>query len=117
MYISAEGRALPCMSLTGMEIQKNYPLILEHGLKYCLTESTYMDLITAKAREVINHNERCKDCEYASRCCGGCRASALETTPDDIMGIDEAACLIIKGGYIERIDTAVKSVAPDAKRR
>lgn len=117
MYISAEGRALPCMSLSGMEIQQEYPIILEKGLRYCLSESTYMDLITKKAREVINHNERCKDCEYASRCCGGCRASALETSPADILAIDEAACLLIKGGYAERIKAAVKSVAPDEEMR
>lgn len=110
MYISPEGRALPCMSLTGMDIQQNYPLVLEHGLRSCLSDSTYLDLITKKAREVINHNERCKECEYANRCCGGCRASALETYPNDIMAIDEAACLIIKGGYVDRINEVMKEV-------
>lgn len=110
MYISPEGRALPCMSLTGMEIQQQYPLILENGLRKCLTESTYLDLITKKAREVINHNEKCMDCEYATRCCGGCRASALESHPGDIMAIDEVACLIMKGGYIDRIEKVMKDV-------
>lgn len=116
MYISAEGRVLPCMSLSGMEIQKKYPLLLEKGLKECLNNSTYLELITAKAREVIDHNSRCKECEFASQCCGGCRASALATSPDDIMGIDEAACAIMKGGYVEKIDEAVKKAAPDRKR-
>ena len=108
MYISAEGRVLPCMALSGMEIQNVFPLITEYGLKNCLNDSTYLELITTKAREVLNHNERCDRCEFANRCCGGCRAAALENNPHDIMAIDEAACLIFKGGYIERINEAVK---------
>jgi len=111
LYISPDGRALPCMSLTGMKIQEKYPLILEHGLRECLTESAYLELITKKAREIVNHNEQCNNCEYVNRCCGGCRASALESHPDDILAIDEAACLLFKGGYIEKIDKVVKEVA------
>ena len=34
MYISAEGRALPCMALSGMELQNEFPLITELGLVY-----------------------------------------------------------------------------------
>lgn len=112
MYISAEGRALPCMSLSGMNIQNEYPYILEHGLKYCLTESSYIDLVTKKASDVIKHNERCRDCEYATRCCGGCRAAALEYYPNDIMAIDESSCLFMKAGYIDKIEEAVRRVSP-----
>ena len=108
MYISAEGRALPCMSLSGQDIQNEYPLILDKGLKYCLTDSSYMKLITTKASDIIAHNERCKTCEYASRCCGGCRAAALDSTPNDIEGIDEVTCLIFKGHYYDKIASIVK---------
>ena len=88
------------------------PQYLEHGLKYCLTESSYIDLVTKKASDVIKHNERCRDCEYATRCCGGCRAAALEYYPNDIMAIDESSCLFMKAGYIDKIEEAVRRVSP-----
>ena len=116
MYISAEGRVLPCMALSGMDIQENYPLLPEKGLKYCLTESEYMRLITARAKEIIDHNDKCRSCEFAAECCGGCRAGALESTPLDIMGIDEATCRIFKGGYIDKIAEAVGDRAGTAKK-
>jgi len=103
MYISAEGRALPCMALSGMEIQQEFPLIPEIGLAKCITDSSYMRLIDTRATEVLRHNPECALCEYALECLAGCRASALETTPDDILGIDKAACAIFKGGWIEKI--------------
>ncbi len=110
MYISAEGRALPCMSLSGMSIQENYPLITELGLKQCITDSSYMRLIETKASEVLAHNPECRDCEHAGYCLGGCRASALDTTPEDIMGRDMAACVLFKGGWIDKIDRVMEKI-------
>ena len=76
MYISAEGRTLPCMALSGMDIQQQFPLIGEIGLAAC---------------------------EYALQCLGGCRAAALETMPEDILSPDRATCAIFKGGWAEKI--------------
>ena len=110
MYISAEGRALPCMSLSGMPIQENYPLITELGLKQCITDSSYMRLIETKGSEVLAHNPECCGCEHAGYCLGGCRASALETTPEDIMGRDMAACALFKGGWADRISQVMETI-------
>lgn len=116
MYISAEGRALPCMALSGMDIQKNYPLIPEIGISGCITDSSYMRLIDTTASTVLEHNEDCRSCEHALVCLGGCRASALETSPDDILAIDEACCAIFKGGWIAKIDDVMKKIKPEATR-
>lgn len=116
MYISAEGRALPCMSLSGMDIQKNYPLVTETGLVNCITDSSYMSLIETRASVVLEHNEDCRKCEFAKSCLGGCRASALETTPDDIFGKDEACCEIFRGGWTKKIDELMKKIKPEATR-
>lgn len=115
MYISAEGRVLPCMALSGMDIQNKFPLISENGIKNCITESFYMGFIDTKASEVLKHNEKCNGCEYAKYCLGGCRASALESHPDDLMATDEAACAIFTGGWIKKINDAVHSVEPEIK--
>ena len=116
MYISAEGRALPCMALSGMDIQQEFPLIPELGLAQCITESRYMRLIETRATEVLEHNSECKSCEHAMECLCGCRAGALETHPDDVLAVDEFTCKIFKQGWVQRIDEAVRKAAPDAKR-
>ena len=110
MYISAEGRALPCMSLSGMDIQREFPLIPEIGLQQCITDSRYMRLIDTRASEILRHNPDCARCEYVLKCLGGCRASALETTPDDILAPDRAACGVFKGGWVEKIENRMKEI-------
>jgi radical SAM protein with 4Fe4S-binding SPASM domain len=103
MYISAEGRLLPCMALSGMDkIQKNYPLIQEIGLAACLTDSRYMKFIETRASELLEHNSECKSCEYVNKCLCGCRASALENS-DDILSVDKMVCHLFKNGWTEKI--------------
>lgn len=108
LYLSPEGRMLPCMGLSSMEIQKDYPLATEIGLQRGLTDSTYMSLIDTKIPEYFAKNDECAKCEYRYYCAGGCRASALMNGNTDIMGKDFAACLVFKGGYIQRVEQAVK---------
>jgi len=117
MYISAEGRALPCMALSGMEIQDEFPLIPEMGLARCITDSRYMRLIDTRATEVLEHNPECKTCKHAMECLAGCRASALETNPTDILAPDPAACEIFKGGWVEKIQQVMAEVDPELKCR
>lgn len=112
MYISAEGRALPCMALSGMDIQHEFPLIPEIGLAQCITDSRYMSLIDTRADKILEHNPECKECEYAMQCLGGCRASALETTPDDILAPDQAACAIFRGGWDKKIEQVMQKMFP-----
>lgn len=117
MYISAEGRALPCMSLSGQDIQRNYPLVTECGVAKCITDSTYMDLIDTRASAVLEHNPACKECEFALQCLGGCRASGLDANPDDILAPDLAACELFRGGWIPRIEDAMREIRPNATCR
>lgn len=115
MYISAEGRTLPCMALSGMDIQEEFPLITQIGLSRCISDSRYMRLLDTRASEVLEHSEECRVCPHAKQCLGGCRAAALEFTPDDILAPDKAACAIFKGGWIDRIASAMKEIRPGAK--
>lgn len=110
MYISAEGRALPCMALSGMDIQEEFPMIPEIGLAKCITDSRYMRLIDTRAAEILEHNPGCKSCEYAMQCLGGCRASALEAAPTDIFSPDPAACAVFKGGWIQKIHSVMDAL-------
>lgn len=104
MYIAPDGRALPCMSLSGMDIQKQFPLIPEVGLSKCLSNSFYMNFINTRASVYLERNPECRSCEFASACLGGCRASALESNgATDFFGRDEACCLMYRGGYTRRL--------------
>ena len=115
MYISAKGRALPCMALSGMDIQAEIPLIPEIGLAQCITDSRYMRLIDTRATEVLEHNPECKSCKHALQCLAGCRASALENNHVDILAIDPATCAIFKGGWVEKIHRVMKTIDPQMK--
>ena len=115
MYISAEGRTLPCMALSGMDIQQEYPLIPEIGLAKCITDSRYMELIDTRATTVLEHNPECQTCAHALQCLCGCRASALETSPTDILAPDMAICGIFKGGWPEKIKDLMKTILPEKK--
>jgi len=115
MYISAEGRALPCMSLSGMDIQFDYPLVTELGLARCISDSSYMSLIDTRATEVIAHNPACQTCAFVANCTCGCRAGGLDTDPTDILAVDRGACELFCGGWIPRIDEAVRRANPDAR--
>jgi len=109
MYISAEGRILPCMSLSGMDVQNEFPLITETALCECLTDSVYMKLIETTVDEFIGRNPECSECVHKYLCGAGCRASALDgTISGDLLGVDKAVCEFYKGGYIERVIEAAK---------
>lgn len=114
MYISPEGRTLPCMALSGMAIQDEFPLITEQGLQKCITDSRYMRLIDTRASEYFELHEDCRNCKYAMCCYGGCRADALATDENDIMGKSMGSCELFRGGWVEKIIEAVKKARPTA---
>lgn len=101
LYISPEGRMLPCMPLSSMAQQSAYPLVQDIGLANGLTDSAYMRLIDTRMSEYFAHNPACAECEYKYKCGGGCRASALSSSAD-ILAPDKASCLMYKGGYAEK---------------
>ncbi len=116
LYISPQGYTLSCMSMSGSEDRFNYPKIQDIGLAKCLNDSSYMEFISTPAKTVIEHNEKCRDCEYRFACMGGCRASALDTTPNDILGPDEACCEFYKGQWSQKIKEAVERVSVEIKQ-
>lgn len=104
MYISPEGRLLPCLSISGMDIQKEFPSVTEKSIKDCLTDSRYLDFITSKAKKVLEHNPECGECVYKKWCLGGCRASGLEYSDQtDLYHRDEAACALYRNGWVGKL--------------
>ena len=115
LYISPEGRALPCMSLSGMDIQDRFPLIPEIGLAQCLTDSFYMDFINTRADKVLEHNPECADCRYQRWCLGGCRASGLDGSGQiDLLYKDPAGCAMFSDGWLKRLIALMQRIRPTA---
>lgn len=115
MYLSPEGRMLPCMSLSGMDIQNDYPLISETGLRKGMSDSKYMELIDTRIDRFLELTPECGRCEYARICAGGCRASGLTNAPDNIFAPDRTACAIFRYGYGKRLEAVLREVAPNKR--
>ncbi len=98
IYISHEGKVLPCMACVSASDLSNYKTVFEVPLKEQLTDSYYKDLCFSKASDCINN---CKDCIYIEKCGAGCRASALNNC-GSYFGIDENACRFFKNGWYEK---------------
>ena len=112
MYLSPEGRMLPCMALSGMDIQKEYPLITEIGLRKGMSQSKYMELIDTRVATFFEKTPECGKCEYAKVCAGGCRASGLADDPNNVFAPDRAACAIFRDGYGLRLEAVLRDIAP-----
>ncbi len=102
MYISPKGRVLPCMTLGGTAIDPMFPSVLEKPLAEILSDSYYRDMCLLKMHSCIEHNEKCRDCQYRLYCGAGCRACACGETSTDYLGIDEEVCHFFESGWFEK---------------
>jgi len=105
MYISGDGKLLPCIPLSGMPIQDEMPDITKTPLCEALSDSKYLSLIDTRLEELLKENERCASCEHRLSCGGGCRAGSL-AAGNEYLGVDESTCAFFKNGYEERIRVA-----------
>lgn len=111
MYVSPQGRILPCMSMVGGPIEQQFPNMLETPLEEILDmDSPYMDIIDARVSGFMEHNPECKDCEWRTACCGGCRAVAVRDHPLDYLARDLVTCEYFKGGWKDRKDEVLRSI-------
>ena len=118
LYISPEGRALTCMPLSNDDrFQAKYPLVQEAGLRRCLSDSTYLELVNTRAETVFQHNEKCASCGYRNLCLGGCRAMGLLCHPDDILAPDETTCAFFRDGWLARVEEKISRLRPTAECR
>ena len=102
MYISPQGKVLPCMTLGGTAIDPEFESILETDLGDILTKSHYRDICNIKMRSCIEHNEKCHDCKYRLVCGAGCRAAACGETSTDYLGIDQECCDFFLDGWYDK---------------
>ena len=108
MYISPKGKVLPCMTLGGTAIDPLFPSMLEQPLSEILSDSWYRDVCRMKMGEVLDHNDRCRDCEYRLACGAGCRACGCGENSTNYHAIDEETCHFFKAGWYEKARAAIE---------
>lgn len=101
IYISPEGKLLPCAPMTGSYIENEMPNIFEKGLSAVLSDSTYLKYINCKVSQFFSENKECRECPFRKDCGGGCRATS--TISGSYFSPDRSTCLFFKGGYEKRI--------------
>ncbi|MDR2108454.1 MAG: radical SAM protein [Coriobacteriales bacterium] len=101
IYLSPEGKFLPCMALSGTFVEENAQSILELPLVEQLGNSKAFDLMNMRLSELHRHNAECAACEHRLEC-GTCRALAL-TEDGTYLGVDRAACAFWQLNAKERI--------------
>ena len=103
LYISPQGRVLPCMSMAGSAIERGFPTMPETPLRDILCDSDYMRRADLRLEDYLMHNADCAECEYARRCCSGCRASAIGCDGTDYLARDKRACTFFREGWADKI--------------
>ncbi len=116
MYVSPQGKVMPCMLMTDSSAERLFPNMLEVPLEKILgRNSCYMDITDLRVSDYMAHSAECRECRYRAECCGGCRAMALLDHPDDYLAKDESACMYFRDGWKAKKDELLKSLGAAEK--
>ncbi|MBR2759714.1 MAG: radical SAM protein [Solobacterium sp.] len=117
MYVSPQGRVLPCMSMVGGPIEQQFPNLLETPLEKILDQnSLYMDIVSFTVEDYMKHNADCQTCDYRQNCCGGCRATAVRDHENDYLSKDLEVCEYFRGGWKEKKDHLLEQFCSEKER-
>lgn len=112
MHITADGRIVPCIPMGNADGgRENFPLLEEMKIRDALTDSYYMNFISAQLKEYFARNPECANCEYRNRCAGGCRGIAvIASEENDLWAKDPEACTFFKDGYYEKLTSLAQKL-------
>lgn len=101
-YLLPDGRLLPCIAMSGSEMENIAPNIFDEGqsLEKALSDSPVDTYAKYTYNDLFERNSECASCEHRY-ICTGCRARAL--TNGGYFEKDPLACRFFKGGYERKI--------------
>ncbi len=107
--ICANGQVYPCLQVSGAFKEHGVCLadIKKEELSDILTDSPYMRIATLSGNDLMNGNDRCRNCPFAQYCAGGCPAVSL-IMHGRYDGPDDSACVFFRDGYYKRIKETLK---------
>ena len=112
LYIGPNGAVVPCMSMCGTPIEKQFPNLSQMSLQQILTESNYTELTGKKADYLLNRNPDCVSCDRRLDCCSGCRAFATGGDGEDYFAVDPITCKILKEGWDKKVTILAEALFP-----
>ena len=102
LYISPQGKILPCMTMAATAIENQFDSVFDKSLSEILSDSFYRSTCLRQMRECIEHNEKCRDCHYRTLCGAGCRAAACGDSGTDYLAADQEICYLFRNGWYEK---------------
>jgi radical SAM protein with 4Fe4S-binding SPASM domain len=101
-YLLPDGRVLPCIAMSGSEMEEIAPNILDEGqsLEKALSNSPIDTYTRYTYGDLFERNHECAACKH-KYVCSGCRANALAC--GGFFEKDPLACCFFKGGYEDMI--------------
>lgn len=112
LYIGPNGAVVPCMSMCGGAIEKQFPNLHDTPLCDILTASSYTELTSKRVAYLQSTKPECVRCERKLDCCGGCRAFAVGDGGEDYFAIDPVTCLILKEGWDYKAEALARELFP-----
>lgn len=102
-YLLPDGRVLPCIAMSGSEMENIAPNIFDKGqsLEKALSDSSVDTYTRYTYQELFERNPECAACEH-KYVCSGCRANALAN--GGFFKKDPLSCVFIKGSYEKKIE-------------
>lgn len=105
LCVSAEGKVYPCFQLQGILDSRGISLgnVFEDGLENILrSDSQLFKFKNHTVRDKINHNSKCKKCEFSRICATGCPGlSMLEH--GDMLAPNDYVCEFYESGMYEHV--------------
>lgn len=115
-FVGPNGAVVPCMSMCGAAIEAQFPNLFETPLKDILSESCYTRLSEAKIGELIQANEKCRNCEYKFNCIGGrCRPMAIGDEGTNYFAASDFICHIYKSDWYEKLKDVAERINAKVK--
>ena len=115
LYISPEGRVLPCVPMSGTKVEQMMPFIQDIGLMECINHTAWFQIVSTKIKDFFAVHDECKSCEWQKNCWGGCRAEALRVEPDNYLAKSPSMCYFLLNNWAQKVIDKVKQVRPDVK--
>ena len=78
VYISPEGRAMPCMGFSDTVLSDRFPSVLENHLGDLTLEGYYHDLTETRLSDLLAGSPECRTCSHFSQCRGGCMLEGMD---------------------------------------
>ena len=95
VYISPEGRTIPCMGFSDTALAEKFPSVFNQHLGDLTLEGYYHDLTKITISDLLDKNPECRSCPHLYQCRGGCMLEGI-SEDGDFLRPDSRTCYFFK---------------------